>query len=121
MVILKKVQSSSLTEVIISAIIILVVFFIAMGSVKNVLVSHAKSQKAMLERHLDILEYRLKYKRENIKDTIIVERESEWNVLILQAEKEEEVDNVKYIIEVYDKEGERVAIRKFVKEEDEKF
>ncbi len=114
MALLKKIEASSLTEVIVAGVIILILFYIAIASVENILVSQAKKEKAIIEKHLDIIEYKLKYNKINRRDTVINSGVLQWKIVILQSEKEALLNSGKYIIEAYDRDNKRVAIRKVI-------
>ncbi len=114
MALLKKVSASSLTEVTIASIVILVLFYIAIESIENILVSQTQKEKAVIEEYLDVFEYRLKYRKGNVKDTVIKKGFFEWRIIVLELEKEKSSNTKKYIIEVYNKERERVAVRKVI-------
>ena len=89
MVILKKffnikLKASSLTEVMVATVIILIVFGIATATLNTVFTQSVKNKSFFITTELDQLQY--EYHHQKIKVPLIYE-EGEWQISVLEVEE----------------------------------
>lgn len=88
MVILNKLKASSLNEVIVATVIIMLVFGIAVATLGNLIINTGKQNTNGMENRLNELEYQY---RNNLLKIPFAEEEENWDVDIRELKEEGEI------------------------------
>lgn len=109
----KKVNASSLTEVLVATTLILLVFAIAIATLNNILTSITKHSTTAIETELIELQYQ--YIHNNIQLPFYTES-NEWQIQVMSQIE----NNHKYVLfEAINKESKKKCIKKIIAIEDQ--
>lgn len=112
MVVLKKVKASSLNEVLVATVIIVVIFSVSVAILNNLMHSMIRNNKQSIETKLNELLYQYQYGNIQLpyRDTT-----DEWIVNIVEF-KEEELAKIEF--EVLSKRTNKAVVKKIISNEE---